>query len=193
MPVLMEVSRFLTTAAMASLFSALILPVATRLLISSSMASQRFAAFNSGKILSGPRMSPRFIARYATRPFRLNPPRNSRRNRREGFRTSFNCPCSPETPSLKSASLQPVQQLPRGFHPPAQRFNTPTLDVNNGTPTSSMRHVSQENHHRRKQIPMLRDVRLLGFQDMPRQRHMERIRRPQQQVKPHRVRRPVPD
>ncbi len=63
-PVLIEVSRFFTTAEIASRSPDLILPVVTRLLISSSMASHRFVAFNSGKIFSTPKMSPRFISAY---------------------------------------------------------------------------------------------------------------------------------
>src|SRR5437763_13683324 len=60
-PVLMDDSRFLTTAAMASRCSGLILPVVTRLLINSSMASQRLDACNSVMICSRVRMSPRSI------------------------------------------------------------------------------------------------------------------------------------
>ena len=50
MPVLMEDSRFFTTAMIASLCSGLILPHSTRLVISSSMASQRVPASKSGLI-----------------------------------------------------------------------------------------------------------------------------------------------
>src|SRR5437016_13465079 len=64
MPVLIEDSRFLTTAEIASRFSGLILPVVTRFLISSSMASQRLPALISGMICSGPRMSPKSIASW---------------------------------------------------------------------------------------------------------------------------------
>ena len=53
MPVLMEVSRFLTTAAMASRLAALILPVTTRLLISSSMACQRSGGRKLGQNIIG--------------------------------------------------------------------------------------------------------------------------------------------
>src|ERR1035437_4716935 len=61
MPVLMDDSRFLTTAAMASWCSALILPVATRLLINSSIASQRLVARKSVMICALVRMSPKSI------------------------------------------------------------------------------------------------------------------------------------
>src|SRR5664280_1444986 len=61
-PVLMDDSRFLTTAEMASWSWGLILPVATRLLMSSSMACQRSAACNSVMICSFVRMSPKSIA-----------------------------------------------------------------------------------------------------------------------------------
>src|SRR6266704_3533018 len=64
MPVLIEDSRFLTTAEIASRFSGLILPVVTRFLISSSIASQRLPALISGMICSGPRMSPKSIASW---------------------------------------------------------------------------------------------------------------------------------
>src|SRR5262245_60677978 len=63
MPVLIEVSRFFTTAVMASRCSGLILEDLTRTSMSSSMASQRLAAFMSDKICSGPSMSPRSILR----------------------------------------------------------------------------------------------------------------------------------
>src|SRR5258708_14129130 len=62
MQVLMEVCRFLMPAAMASWCSDLILPMATSVLMSSSMASQRFVARMSGRIFSLLRMSPKSIA-----------------------------------------------------------------------------------------------------------------------------------
>src|ERR1035437_10609503 len=68
MPVLMDDSRFLTTAAMASRCSGVILPVATRLLINSSIASQRLVARKSVMICSLLRISPKSIA---TEPVRL--------------------------------------------------------------------------------------------------------------------------
>src|SRR5260370_32533870 len=67
MPVLMDDSRFFTTADMASWWSGLILPVATRLLINSSMASQRLVACKSVMICSLVRMSARSIGAESIR------------------------------------------------------------------------------------------------------------------------------
>src|SRR5258708_27695983 len=62
MPVLMEDSRFFTTAEMASRLSGLIFPVVTRFSISSSMASHRLVARISGRIFYLLKMSPKSIA-----------------------------------------------------------------------------------------------------------------------------------
>src|ERR1035437_9645658 len=210
MPVDIEVSRFLTAAVTASRSPVWILPVTTRLPMSSSIASQRFVAFSSGTICSRPKMSAKSIAEVKHEAKR---PDNSRLNYSQIFRSVLiwnfaerGCARSVSrsaakmlrlvcnTAALRSNhALQPVENHASAFQPPAERIQHSHLRRQQRNSEQQHADVAEENNYRRKQIALARDVRLLRLQNMKRQREVKRIRRADAQMKPHEIAVPVPD
>src|ERR1035437_6520589 len=157
MPVDIEVSRFLTAAVTASRSPGWILPVTTRLPMSSSIASQRFVAFSSGTICSRPKMSAKSIAEVKHEAKR---PDNSRLNYSQIFRSvliwnfaergsaakMLRLVCN--TAALRSNhALQPVENHASAFQPPAERIQHAHLRRQQRNTEQQHADVAEENSH----------------------------------------------
>src|ERR1035437_6151942 len=133
MPVLMDDSRFLTTAAMASRCSGVILPVATRLLINSSIASQRLVARKSVMICALLRMSPKSIATESVRPA-ISPE----------VRDHFKLQLTPSAPHHPPQAMQGLAGAPK---PPAERRHYPHFRDQQRDADQQYGDVAQEDNH----------------------------------------------
>src|ERR1041385_8447305 len=91
-----------------------------------------------------------------------------------------------------SESEHPVQYCLSRRGPPTQGGKQIDLIGQQRYAKQQYRHISKENDDRGKDITLFCNVRLLVFQDVPGERDVESIGRPEQQVEPYEVIAPVP-
>lgn len=86
-----------------------------------------------------------------------------------------------------------MQKHAGAFRPPAERIQDSHPRRQQRNAEQQHDHVAEKDHHGGKQITLACDVRLLRLQNVSRQRHVKRIRRAEQQIKPDEIAVPVPD